>query len=71
MYVTLRSRMSSIMDLLRLELYGLIVLEFAKNAESYFVYLLACTNQHGNNIYDNETENYLDFAKYESRHSQI
>ena len=41
MYVTIRSRMSSIMDLIRAELSAL---EFAKIDESDFVYTLASTN---------------------------
>ena len=41
MYVTIRSRMSSIMDLIRAELSAL---EFAKIAKSDFVYTLASTN---------------------------
>ena len=44
MYVTIRSRMSSIMDLIKSELSELFVLEFEKNAESDFVYTLASTN---------------------------
>ena len=44
MYVTMRSRMSSIMDLIGLELSELFALEFAKIAESDFVYTLASTN---------------------------
>ena len=40
MYVTIRSRMSSIMA----ELSELFALEFAKTAESDFVYTLASTN---------------------------
>ena len=44
MYVTIRSRMSSIMDLIELELSELFALEFAKNAESNFVYTLATAN---------------------------
>ena len=44
MYVTIRSRMSSIMDLIGAELSELFALEFAKNAESDFVYTLASTN---------------------------
>ena len=44
MYVTLRSQMSSIMDLIGSELSELIALEFAKIAESDFVYILASTN---------------------------
>ena len=44
MYVTIRSRMSSIMDLIGIELFELFALEFAKIAESDFVYTLASTN---------------------------
>ena len=44
MYVIKRSRMSSIMDLIGAELSELFALEFAKIAESDFVYTLASTN---------------------------
>ena len=44
MYVTVRSRMSSIMNLIGPELSELFALEFAKNVESDFVYTLASTN---------------------------
>ena len=44
MYVTIRSRVSSIIDLIGRELSELFALEFAKNAESYFVYSLVSTN---------------------------
>ena len=44
MYVTIRSRMSSIIDLMGPVLSELFVLEFAKIAESDFVYFLAYTN---------------------------
>ena len=44
MYVTIRSRMRLIMDLLGPELFELFPLEFAKNAESDFVYTIASTN---------------------------
>ena len=44
MYVTIRSRKSSIMDSIRPELSELSALEFAKIAESDFVYTLASTN---------------------------
>ena len=44
MYVTIRSRMSSIMDLIGAELSELFALELAKIAESDFVYTLASTN---------------------------
>ena len=45
-YVTIRSWMSLIMDLIRPELSDLFALEFAKNAESDFVYTLSSTNVH-------------------------
>ena len=41
MYVTIRSWMSSIMDLIKPELFEQFALEFAKNIESNFVYTLA------------------------------
>ena len=44
MYVTIRSRNSSIMALIGAELSELFALEFAKNADSDFVYTLASTN---------------------------
>ena len=44
MYVTIRSRMISIMDLIGLELSEFFTLEFAKFAESDFVYTVAFTN---------------------------
>ena len=44
LYVTIRSRMNLIMDLIRAELSKLFALEFAKIAESDFVYSLASTN---------------------------
>ena len=44
MYVTIRSRMSLIMNLIGAELSELFALEFAKVAESDFVYTLASTN---------------------------
>ena len=44
MYVTVRSRMRSIMDLIGPELSELFPLEFAKIAESDFVYTIASTN---------------------------
>ena len=44
MYVTIRSRMSSIMDLIGAELSELFALEFAKIAESDFVYTVESTN---------------------------
>ena len=43
MYVAIRSRMSSIMNLIGAELFELFALEFAKIAESDF-YTLASTN---------------------------
>ena len=44
MYVTIRSPMSSIMDVIGAELPELFALEFAKIAESDFVDTLASTN---------------------------
>ena len=44
MYVTIRSRMSLIMDLIGPELFELFALEFAKIAESDIAYILASTN---------------------------
>ena len=44
MYVTIRSWMRSIMDLIGPQLSELFALEFAKIAESYFVYTIASTN---------------------------
>ena len=44
MYVTIRFQMRSIMDLIRPDLSELIALEFAKIAESGFVYTIASTN---------------------------
>ena len=44
MYVTIRSRMSSIMDLIGPELSELFALEFAKIAEFDFVCNLISTN---------------------------
>ena len=43
-YVTIRSRMSSVIVLIGAELPELFALEFAKIAESDFVYNLASTN---------------------------
>ena len=44
MYLTIRSQMSLIMDLIGPELSELCALEFAKIVESDFVYTLASTN---------------------------
>ena len=44
MYVTIRSWMSSIMDLIGVELSELFALEFAKIGESDIIYILASTN---------------------------
>ena len=57
MYGTIRSRISLTMDLIGAELTELFALQFAKIAESDFVYALACrpmSTKHGHNIYDNE-----------------
>ena len=44
MYVTIRSRVSPIIDLIGPELSELFALEFAKTAESDFVYSVTSTN---------------------------
>ena len=44
MYVAISSQMSLIMNVIRPELYELFAFEFAKIAESDFVYTLASTN---------------------------
>ena len=44
MYVTIRSRMSSIMDLIGPDLFELSALEIKKIAIFYFVYTLASAN---------------------------
>ena len=44
MYMTIRSKMSSIMNVIGPELSELFAFEFAKIAESDFVYTLASTN---------------------------
>ena len=60
MYVTIRSRMRLIMDLIRPELSELFALEFAKIAESDFVYTIPVykcrpiSSKHGHSIYDND-----------------
>ena len=59
MYVTVRSQMSSIMDLIGLELSELFVLEFAKIPESDCLHsiIYKCrpmSSKHGHNIYDTE-----------------
>ena len=43
-YVTIRSQISTIMDVIGTELLELFALEFGKIAESDFVYTLASTN---------------------------
>ena len=68
MYVTIRSQMSSIMDLIGAELFELFALEFAKIAESDCLHssIYKCrpmSTKHGHNIYDNEI---LDEFSYES-----
>ena len=69
-YVTIRSQISTIMDLIGADLSELFALKFAKISESDFVYTLASTNicrpmstKHGHNIYDNEI---LDEFNYRS-----
>ena len=67
MYVTIRSRMSLIMDLIRSELSELFAFEFAKIAESDFVYTLSSTNAdqlvpNMVTIYDNEILEEFDYG---------
>ena len=67
MYVTIRSWMSSNMELIRPGLSELFALEFAKIAESDFVYTLASkcrpiSTKHGQNIYDNEILDEFDYG---------
>ena len=59
--------MSSIIDLIGPELSELFALEFAKIAESDFVYSLASTNvdqiiPNGHNMYDNEILDEFDYG---------
>ena len=63
MYVTIRSQMSWIMDLIGPELTELFALEFAKIAEPDFVYTLPVSTKLGHNIYDNRV---LDEFNYQS-----
>ena len=60
-YLTIRSQMSYIMDLLRTELAKLFALEFAKITESdcfrpsfYKCRPITCSTKHGHNMCDNE-----------------
>ena len=68
MYVTIRSRMRSIMDLIRPELSELFALEFAKIAESDFVYTIPIykcrpiSTKHGHSIYDDEILDEFDYG---------
>ena len=67
MYVTIRSHMSSIMDLIVPELSELFPLEFAKIAESDCLHpsIYKCrpiSTKHGHNIYDNEILDEFDYG---------
>ena len=66
MYVTIRSRMSWIMDLIGAELSELFALEFAKIAESdclrSSIYKCTPITKHGHNIYDNEILNEFNYG---------
>ena len=67
MYVTIRSWMSLIMDVIEQELFELFALEFAKIAESdcLFPSIHKCrpiSTNHGHNIYDNEILDEFDYA---------
>ena len=66
MYVTTRSEISSIMDLIGPELSELFALEFAKIAESDCLHhsIYKCrliSTKHGDNIYDNEFLDEFDY----------
>ena len=67
MYVTIRSQMSLIMDVIRPELSELFALEFVKIAESDCLYpsTYKCrpiSTNHCHNIYDNEILDEFDYA---------
>ena len=67
MYMTIRSQMSLIMDVIGPELSELFALEFAKIAESDIVYTLASTNvdhlvPNMVTIYDNEILDEIDYG---------
>ena len=67
MYVAVRSRMSSIMNLIGAELFELFALEFAKIAESDCLHssIYKCrpmSTKHGHNIYDNEILNEFNYG---------
>ena len=67
MYVTIRSQISLIMDLIRPELSELFALEFAKIAESDCLHpsIYKCrpiSTKHGHNIYDNEILDKFDYG---------
>ena len=67
MYVTIRFRMRSIMDLIGPELYELFALEFAKIVESdcllHRIYKWRpISTKHGHNIYDNEIWDEFDYG---------
>ena len=67
MYVTVRSQMSLIMDLIGAELSELFALELAKIAESDCLHssIYKCTpmsTKYGHNIYDNEILDQFNYA---------
>ena len=67
MYVTIRSRMRSIMDLIGSELFELFALEFAKIAESDCLHhsIYKCrpiSTKHGHSMYDNENLDEFDYG---------
>ena len=76
MYVTIRSQMSSIMDVIRQELSELFSLEFAKIAESDCIYpnIYKCrpvSTNHGHNIYDNESLDEFDYGSNPTMISRV
>ena len=68
MYVTIRSRMSSIVDLIGADLSELFALEFSKIAEfDFFLHpsIYKCrpmSTKHGHNIYDNKILDEFDYG---------
>ena len=71
MYVTIRSQMSLIMDLIGPELYKLFAFEFAKNAESDFLHpsiykSRPISTKHGHNIYDNDILDEFDYESHQT-----
>ena len=76
MYVTIRSRMSSIMDLIGAELSEFFALEFAKIAESDCLHscIYKCrpmSIKHGHNIYGNEILDEFNYGSNSTEHLEL